>query len=81
MWCFGQGGASRLVIGFEGDHFVIYSANTDDEYQVRTIASVERWLELHESAHAGLTELQKELGGQLLATEAEEWLQGPSDGG
>jgi hypothetical protein len=79
-WRFGQEGASRLVIGFDVDHFVIYSANTDDEYQVRSIESVKRWLELHEAGHAGLTELQKEVGGYLLASEAEQWLNELQDG-
>jgi hypothetical protein len=79
VWCFGQEGASRLVISFDADHFVIYSANTDEEIGMATIEGVREWLERLESGHAGWTELQKELGGYLLASEAEPWLRTPPD--
>ncbi len=79
MWCFGEDGASRLVIGFDIDRFVIYSANTDKDYDVSTIEDVVQWLEQFESEHVGFTELQKEVGGYLLASEAEEWLREPRD--
>jgi hypothetical protein len=62
------------VIGFDVDHFTIYSANTDDEYPLSSIEGVRRWLESRESEHEGWTELQNELGGHLFAEEAEKWL-------
>jgi hypothetical protein len=77
MWCFGEDGASRIVIGFDIDRFVIYSANTDEDSDVPTIDDVNEWLERHESEHSGFTDHQKELGGYLLASEAEEWLRDP----
>lgn len=65
VWCFGQEGASRLVISFDRDHFVIYSANTDEQLDVDSLVDIGRYLEGLESGHAGLTDLQKELAAHL----------------
>ena len=60
LWCFGVGGAGRLVITPEMDGFLLYRADQDASWVIPRIESVGDWLDEHEAEHAGLTPLQEE---------------------
>lgn len=79
IWCFGQLGEARLVVSVVQDGFHLYDHDNDADHDETTIEGVRAWIELNEPTHAGVSELGQELGGHVLALEAEEWLQEPPE--
>ncbi len=83
-WRFGVGGAARLVITVQYDTLLIYDADYDQENPIQPEAgALAWWLDKNEPRHAGPTDGQVRLGGEILSSEAEQFLgelgQDPSD--
>jgi hypothetical protein len=74
LWCFGLAGECRLVATLEGSGgFHLYDHDNDGDYSFATLAGLAEWLDLHEAEHEGLSPLGRELMGELLPGQIEEW--------
>jgi hypothetical protein len=73
IWCFGLGGACRLVISMQARGSLLYDHAADTEHPFSELDDVMAWLEVHESEYEGFTELQTELMGDLLPKAIDEW--------
>lgn len=86
-WCLGLEGASRLIVepliavdGGEGIY--VFDSDHDLERRFPSIEAFVSWLDEHEHAYEGLTNLQKRLLEDLLEINRERWSneQGDDDG-
>jgi hypothetical protein len=73
MWCFGLAGEGRLVATVEGSGFHLYDADLDGDHSFATIDGLVAWLDIHEAEHEGLSPLGREMLGDLLPGQIEEW--------
>ena len=73
MWCFGLAGEARLVATVEASGFHLYDHDNDDDHSFASIDALVAWLDLHEAEHEGLSPLGRELLGELLPGQIEEW--------
>ena len=73
MWCFGLAGEARLVATVEASGLDLYDYDNDDDYSFASIDALVAWLDLHEAEHEGLSPLGRELMGDLLPGQIEEW--------
>ena len=74
LWCFGLAGECRLVATLEHlGGFHLYDHDNDGDYSFTTIGGLGQWLDLHEAEHEGLSSLGRELMGDLLPGQIEEW--------
>jgi hypothetical protein len=82
FWRFGIEGAARLVITVQYDKFLIHDADNDKEQpMVHNDETLVWWLNKHEPEHAGPTDAQVYLGGEILTSQAEEFLRDPDERG
>jgi hypothetical protein len=73
-WFFGQEGAGRLALSVRDGRYLLYRADHDSDISFSIMPDLVEWFDAHESEHAGLTELQKQLMGDLLVIETEQAL-------
>jgi hypothetical protein len=78
-WFFGQEGAGRLALSVHDGRYLLYRADHDSDISFSIMPDLVEWLDAHESQHAGLTELQKQLMGDLLVIETEQALDPEAD--
>ncbi len=64
LWCFGDGGESRLCLMPVEGEFVLYVAATDEEEIFNEVGEVVAWLDENERHHEGLSPVLDQLLGR-----------------